>query len=180
MSPWTIIMGSVRASTPAGCPYSNGSLNVDTQPQGRANCTAGGFWDLTVYTRWYSLHWFGLLLWQNIMTKKKKKQVEEERVCLARYPELKSLEGRRGKKSNQAGTWRQGWTGCGGVLLTGLLPVACLAGFCIVHRITSLGMVKPYSAGPSNIYHLLRNVLWSCLQPNLTEAISQLRFPPLR
>lgn len=29
-----------------------------------------------------------------------KKQVEEERVCLARYPESKSLEGSRGKKSN--------------------------------------------------------------------------------
>lgn len=30
----------------------------------------------------------------------------------------------------------------GGVILTGLLSMAHLAGFCIAHRITSLGMVK--------------------------------------
>lgn len=48
-----------------------GSWNIDTLPKGRANCSAVDFWNLTVYTQWYSLYWLGLLLWSNIMTKTK-------------------------------------------------------------------------------------------------------------
>ena len=118
---WPSSWGVWEQALRQGAGTVTGSLNIDTQSQGRANCSAVGFWNLTVYTQWYNLYWLGLLLWQ----KKNQSPLREAEA----------------RNQIRLWTWRQGWTGCG-VFLTGLLSMAHLAGFCIAHRITSLGMLK--------------------------------------
>ena len=64
-----------------------------------------------------------------------KKQAREERVYLAYASQFIIITINQNRNSNRAGTWRQGsCRGHGGVLLAGLLLMACSTHFLIEHR----------------------------------------------
>jgi hypothetical protein len=79
-----------------------------------------------------------------------KKQVEEERVYSAYNSILLFIiKGRQDWNSHRVGTWRQELTSSqGGMLLTGLLPLACSAWFLIDPKTTSPGMAPPTMGPP--------------------------------
>jgi hypothetical protein len=92
---------------------------------------------------------------QNIMIKK---QVGEERVYSAyTSTSLCITKGSQNRDSHRAGTWRQElmqkpWgVGGHGMLLTGLLPLACSVCFLIELRSTSPGMAPPTMGPPGLI-----------------------------
>ena len=66
-----------------------------------------------------------------------------------------------------------------GMPLSALLPITSLACFLIEPRATSSGVALPPVSWTSRIKHQSKkNVPQTCLQANLMEAFSQLRFPP--
>jgi hypothetical protein len=86
--------------------------------------------------RWFSQGFYSCI---NIMTKK---QVGEERV----YSGYTSSPRKPGQELTQGGNLEagvDGYRGHGGMLLTGLLPLACSPCFLIELRTTSPGMAPP-------------------------------------
>jgi hypothetical protein len=81
-----------------------------------------------------------------------------------------SKEFRTGTQTGQEPRGRSWGRGYGGVLLPGLLPLACSACFLVDPRITSTGMAPPQWAEP---FPSLRK----CFTADHMEASSQLRFP---
>jgi hypothetical protein len=102
-----------------------------------------------------------------------KKQVGEERVYSAYTSTLLFiLKGSQHRDPHRAGTWRQElMQGHGGVLLTGLLPLACSVTFFIEHRTTVPGM-EPSTMGPPTLDHLRK-----CLTAGSHGGISSREAP---
>jgi hypothetical protein len=99
-----------------------------------------------------------------------KKQVGEERV----YSAYTSTITKGSQDWNSSRSWsRSWWRSHGGMLLTGLLPLACSACFLIEPKTTSPGMAPPTMGLPG----LITN--WeNALQLDLMEAFLQGRQAP--